>query len=227
MWVTVPGCPRPGVLAGHGRRPDRTIQISELTAAQYAAQGRGPGFGLVVRQGGQTRAATLAAARTRMLPAAGAITVVVRTYQVLTLGLPGFGTDRVRVSVLPNGALTGSAVGTDRLVAGLLIAGFCHPRVRLCLHCLARIAGPGVGLSAGGSSAWRWRLLLAGTHHGNDEFAALGAEFTTCRLSCRPDWPSSRANRPASGAQSATRRHVRLQPRPGCPARARAPDGDG
>jgi len=85
---------------------------------------RGPGFGLVVQQGGQTLAATLAGARTRTLPGAAAITVGGATYQVLTLGLPGFGTDRVRVSVLSNGALTGSPVGTDRLVAGLLIVGF-------------------------------------------------------------------------------------------------------
>jgi len=165
------------VLAGHGRRPDRTIQISELTAGQYAAQVRGPGFGLVVRQGGQTLAATLAAARNRTLPVAGAITVAGATYQVLTLGLPGFGTERLRVSVLSNGSLTAGAVGSDRLVAGLLIAGFV-----LLAFGFAFIASR--ALQGQLSSFLHAARRLGGGDfsspvptHGNDEFAELGAEF--------------------------------------------------
>lgn len=165
------------VLAGHGRRPDRTIQISELTAAQYAAQVRGRGFGLVVRQGSQTLAATLAAARTRSLPAAGAITVGGATYQVLTLGLPGFGTDRVRVSVLSNGALTGSAVGTDRLVAGLLIAGFVVLAFGFAFIASRALQGQVSGFLQAARRLGGGDFSSPVPTHGNDEFAALGAEF--------------------------------------------------
>ena len=81
----------------------------------------GPGFGLVVRQGGRTLAATLPGAAGRALPGSGPITVGGATYQVVTTQLRGFRRHPVRVSVLSNPAPTGGSVGSDRLVAVLFI----------------------------------------------------------------------------------------------------------
>ena len=164
-------------LAGHGGTPDRTIQLSELTANQYAAQLRGRGFGLVVREGGRTLAATLPAARARALPTSGAITAGGATYQVITLSRPGFGAGRVRISMLSNGALTGTSLGGDRLLAGLLIAGFMVLAFGFALIASRALQAQVSGFLQAARRLGSGDFSSPVPTHGNDEFAALGAEF--------------------------------------------------
>jgi len=145
----------------------------------------------------------LAAARTRTLAAAGAITVGGATYQVLTLDLPGFGTDRVRVSVLSNGALTGGAVRTDRLVAGLLIAGF----VLLALG-FAFVASRALQSQVSG-------FLQAARRLGGGDFSSPGADPRQRRIRrarCRVQQHVRSAAGPAHrarGRQARVRRSIR------------------
>ena len=165
------------ILTGHGGTPERTVQLSELTANQYAAQLRGRGFGLVIREGGRTLAATLPAARARALLTSGALTAAGATYQVVTFSRPGFGAGPVRVSMLSNGALTGTSLGADRLLAGLLIAGFMVLAFGFALIASRALQAQVSGFLQAARRLGSGDFSSPVPTQGNDEFAALGAEF--------------------------------------------------
>ncbi|HEY5188504.1 MAG TPA: diguanylate cyclase [Solirubrobacteraceae bacterium] len=167
------------IVRGSGSRPARTITLSELTAAQYAGQLSGSGFGVVVRQNGRTMASTLPAASQRPLPRFGQISLGGRTYQAVTTGFGGFGAGKIEVTVLSDAASTGGSVGADRLVAALFILAFVVLAASFAFLASKALQGQlGEFLEAA-------RRLGAGDFsarvptHGNDEFAALGDEFNS------------------------------------------------
>jgi diguanylate cyclase (GGDEF)-like protein len=173
------GAVAPGlaVIRAGGKRLKRTITLSELTAVQYARQVSGPGFGLVVRQGGRTLAATLPVAAGRLLPRSGQVELGGTAYQAVTTRFSGFGASPVEVTVLSNPASMGGSVGTDRLVAVLFIVVFVILAASFAFLASRALQGQlGEFLAAA-------RRLASGDFsspvptHGNDEFAALGAEF--------------------------------------------------
>ncbi|HET9105381.1 MAG TPA: diguanylate cyclase [Solirubrobacteraceae bacterium] len=172
------------VAAGHGHRT-RTVIISELSAAQYAGQLHGRGFGVVLRQSGQTLASTVPGVRDRVLPRHGNITLGATTYQAVTLSLPGFEGRHVGVTVLSDGALTRTSIGTDRLVAILFIIGFFGLALAFALyvtrdlqHQLAQFLRAAQRLAKGDFSS-------PVPVHGKDEFAALGVEFNAMSAQLR------------------------------------------
>jgi diguanylate cyclase (GGDEF)-like protein len=169
--------PGAAVIRASGRRPERTITLSELTAPQYAAQFSGRGFDVVVRQGSQTLSSTLPAARGRAMPRSGQLRIGKSTYQAVTLSLSGFGNRPVRVTVLSSAAAGGGSVSGDRLVALLFIVGFL-----ILAFGFATLASR--ALQAQLSEFLRAaRRLASGDFsspvptRGQDEFAALGEEF--------------------------------------------------
>lgn len=172
-----------------GSSRTRSIMLSELTAAQYADQLTGRGFEVVVRQGGRTLSSTLQGAQNRALPRSGAVKIGGATYQAVTLGFSSFGTTPVEVTVLSDQAATGGSLATDRLVAAVFIFAFFV--LAVCFTMLASRALQ-AQLSRFLEAA---RRLGSGDFsspiktHGNDEFAALGAEFNkmSVQLSNRLD----------------------------------------
>ena len=172
------------VAAGHDHS-SRTVTISELTAAQYAEQLHGLGFGVVVRESGRTLETTVPLGAGHVLPRLGAVTLGRTTYQVVTLSLVGFGGRRVQVSVLSDRAATSTSVGTDRLLAILFIVGFFVLALGFALFVTRDMQSQ---LSQFLEAAKR---LATGDFsspvpvRGKDEFAALGVEFNAMSAQLR------------------------------------------
>jgi diguanylate cyclase (GGDEF)-like protein len=159
-------------------RPARTVVASTLTAAELARDLAGSGIQVVVRSGASTLASTLPAAAGRTLPhSRGTITIGSTTYQVVTVNFTGFANSPVAVSILSNAQATGGSVATDRLLAGIFIAGFLilafffsllssralHGQLARFLDAARRLAGGDFSSPVPTS--------------GRDEFALLGEEF--------------------------------------------------
>ncbi len=159
-------------------RPARTVVASTLTAGELTRDLAGSGIQVVVRSGTTTLASTLPAAAGRTLPRArGSITIDHIGYQVVTETFTGFDKSQVAVSILSNAQATGGSIGTDRLLAGIFIAGFLilafffsllssralHGQLGRFLDAARRLAGGDFSSSVPTS--------------GRDEFALLGEEF--------------------------------------------------
>ena len=159
-------------------RPGRKVVASTLTAAQLAHDLSGSGIEVVVRSGATTLASTLPAAAGRRLPRSrGSVTIDSTAYQVVTVSFAGFDNSQVAVSILSNAQATGGAVGADRALAGIFIAGFLilafffsllasralHGQLGRFLDAARRLAGGDFSSSVPTS--------------GRDEFALLGEEF--------------------------------------------------
>ncbi len=171
--------PGVAIVKASGSFPTQSITLSELTAAQYAAELSGRGIKVVVRQGGRTLSSTLPAAQGRALPRSGQIGLGHSRYQAQTLNFSGFGSTPVTVTVLSDLGVTNGSVGTDRLVAGAFILAFFI--LAVCFTLLVSRA-----LQAQLSSFLEAaRRLGSGDFsspiptQGKDEFAALGAEFNS------------------------------------------------
>jgi diguanylate cyclase (GGDEF)-like protein len=164
------------VTAG-ARRPPRTVEVSDLTAAQYANDLEGSGIQVVVRSGGSTLASTLPAAAGLTLPQRGSITIGANSYRVATQRFAGFDGASVDVTVLSNVAAAGGSVADDRVLAAMFIAGFLilafffsvlasralHGQLSRFLEAARRL----------GSGDFSSTVPTAG----RDEFALLGEEF--------------------------------------------------
>ena len=166
------------VVTASGARAARTVAVSDLTAAQYTDDLRGPGIQVVVRSGdGTTLAATLPAAAGLRLPNRGPITIGADSYRVVTRSFAGFNHAAVDVSVLSNVGATAGSVGDDRLLAAVFIVGFLllafffsllasralHGQLSRFLEAARRL----------GSGDFSSPVPTAG----RDEFALLGEEF--------------------------------------------------
>jgi diguanylate cyclase (GGDEF)-like protein len=157
-----------------------TVQVSTLTAPEFARDlGTSPDVEVVVRQGARTLHSTLAGIAGRPLPRRGSFSANGHSYRVLTQTFRGFGPAPVRVTMLSNLSATSSSVGTSRIVAAIFIAGFLL--LAFCFSSLASRALEGQirrFLDAArrlGSGDFSSPVPI----EGNDEFAALGAEFNS------------------------------------------------
>ncbi|MGH2895942.1 MAG: diguanylate cyclase [Solirubrobacteraceae bacterium] len=159
-------------------RPARTVVASQLTAGELVRDLAGSGVEVVVRSGNTTLASTLPAAAGRTLPRSrGSITIGSTAYEAVTVTFTGFNNARVAVSILSNAQATGGSIGTDRVLAGIFIAGFLvlafffsllssralHGQLGRFLDAARRLAGGDFSSPVPTS--------------GRDEFALLGEEF--------------------------------------------------
>jgi diguanylate cyclase (GGDEF)-like protein len=161
-------------------QPQWSIDVSELTADDYARSLQGQGIEVVVRLGTTTLASTLPAAAHMTLPARhGTVTVGRDRYRVVTEGLPGFHNTRIAVSVLSDVNSTDSSPNEDRLLAAGFIVAFLILAFFFALLAtralegqLARFLDAARRLGSGDFSS-----PIQTTGH--DEFAALGEEFNS------------------------------------------------
>ncbi|MFZ0041949.1 MAG: diguanylate cyclase [Solirubrobacteraceae bacterium] len=169
----------PGIalVRASSRRPAQMVEISELTAAQYAHSLASSGTQVVVRSGGATLDTTLPAAAQRALPARGTIAIGSASYRAVTQTFAGFAGSRVQVTVLSDLSATGGSVASDRLLAAAFIAGFLvlafffSVLASRALHGqLSRFLEAARRLGSGDFSS-----PIQTTGH--DEFAQLGQEF--------------------------------------------------
>ncbi|HWC87278.1 MAG TPA: diguanylate cyclase [Solirubrobacteraceae bacterium] len=162
-------------------RPAATIEVSQLTADDYARQltTRNPGVGVVVRQGPRTLASTLPAASAHRLPGPGTVRLGGTDYRAVTTLHRGIGAKPVHVTVLLNLTRTESSVQTSQLLAAIFIAGFVLLAFAFSVLASRALQGQlGRFLEAA-------RRLGSGDFsapvptEGRDEFAALGEEFNS------------------------------------------------
>jgi diguanylate cyclase (GGDEF)-like protein len=161
-------------------QPQWSIEVSELTAADYARSLQGQGIEVVVRSGATTLASTLPASARMSLPAQhGTVTVGRARYRVVTESLSGFHNARIAVSVLSDVNSTNGSLNEDRLLAaGFIIAFlilaffFALLATRALEGQLARFLDAARRLGSGDFSS-----PIHTT--GRDEFAALGEEFNS------------------------------------------------
>ncbi|MGB9182646.1 MAG: diguanylate cyclase [Solirubrobacteraceae bacterium] len=165
------------IVRAAAQHPARTITLSDLAAGEYAGQVSGEGFGIVVRQGGATLAATLPVPAGRALPRAGQLTVSGKAYQAVTMSFRGFGPSKVDITVLSNPATTAGSVGTDRLVAVLFILAFVVLAASFAYLASRALQGQLNGFLEAARRLGAGDFSAPVPTHGNDEFAALGDEF--------------------------------------------------
>jgi diguanylate cyclase (GGDEF)-like protein len=104
------------------------LQVSVLDAPTYARLvKRLTKLDTIVRRGDTVLASTIPGVDRPLLPRSGTsgrVRVGDGEFQAATFGAPGFGGQRLEVSVLEPQSLTSGAIRNGRLVAGLVLAGF-------------------------------------------------------------------------------------------------------
>jgi diguanylate cyclase (GGDEF)-like protein len=138
----------------------------------------GPGVQVLVRSGQSTLASTLPAAAGRAMPRShGTVNIAGTTYQAVTVAFAGFDQEQIAVSILSDAEVSSGSVATDRVLAGVFIAGFMilafffsllasralHGQIARFLDAARRLAGGDFSSPVPTS--------------GRDEFALLGEEF--------------------------------------------------
>jgi diguanylate cyclase (GGDEF)-like protein len=173
------GALAPGVATVRAPVPSRSrsVTLSELSAAQFASQLSGRGFGVVVRQGNRTLSTTVGAARNAVLPRSGTVSLAGQSYQVVTLRLSGFGRTPVWVMVLSDTSATNGSVASDRVVAAIFILGFLILAFGFSLLASRGLQSQLANFLAAARRLARGDFSSPIPTHGNDEFAALATEF--------------------------------------------------
>jgi len=168
------------VLAAHGH-PAATVEVSVLTASQYATElsAGDSGVGVVVRQGPLTLASTLPGSSGHRLPGPGTVHIDGTAYRAVTTLHRGLGGKPVHVTVLVNLAKFESSVQGDEVLAAIFIAlfvllafAFSVLSSRALQSQLGRFLEAARRLGSGDFSA-------PVPTEGRDEFAALGQEFNS------------------------------------------------
>jgi diguanylate cyclase (GGDEF)-like protein len=158
--------------------PATTVRVSALTAADYARDlASSPTVEIVVEQGGQLLASTRPVSSGVRFPNRGSVALGHAKYRAVTQSFTGFEDQAVRVTSLSNLSATASSVGTSRLVAAIFIVGFLVLALAFSLLSSRALQGQ---LSRFLEAARRLASGDFSSHvptEGNDEFAALGAEF--------------------------------------------------
>jgi diguanylate cyclase (GGDEF)-like protein len=157
-----------------------TVRVSTVTASEFARDlGTSPDVEVVVRQGSSTLYSTLPGIGSQVIPRRGSFSAGGHSYRVVTQAVVGFGPTPVRVTMLSDLSATSSSVGTSRIVAAIFIVGFLllafsfsilasralEGQIRRFLDAARRLGGGDFSSSI--------------PTEGNDEFAALGAEFNS------------------------------------------------
>jgi diguanylate cyclase (GGDEF)-like protein len=168
------------VIRATATHPRRTVEISELTPAQYGRELTSTGVAVVVRAAGRTLGATLPAAARRTLPASrGTVAIGHSRYRVITQRFSGFGDDHVEVSVLSDVAATTGSAGDDRLLAGIFLGAFLVLAVFFGLLASRALEGQLAGFLDAARRLGGGDFSAPIETTGHDEFAALGEEFNS------------------------------------------------
>ena len=168
----------PGI-AKVNRRPaaEITITVSTIHASEYARDLTGPAAAVVVRQSGRMLASTLPTAPANSLPTRGTVTIGKHRYQAVTQTFAGFAGHAVSVTVLSNTSVTATSVGTSRIVAVIFIVGFLLLAVAFSVLASRALQGQVSRFLEAAKRLGSGDFSSPVPTEGNDEFAALGAEF--------------------------------------------------
>jgi diguanylate cyclase (GGDEF)-like protein len=156
-----------------------TVMVSELTASQYTRELSSPGVAVLVRDGPRFLASTLALPRSHSLPAAGNLTLHGKGYSAVSQTFPGFGRAPVTVTVLSALSATATSLGGSRAVAVVLIAAFLVLAFGFSLLASRALQGRLSGFLDAARRLGSGDFSSPIRVEGNDEFAALGAEFNS------------------------------------------------
>ena len=155
-----------------------TMTVSELTASQYARE-LPPDLGVVVRQGPKVLTATLPVANPASLPRSGSITLDGKGYRAVSQTFTGFGGAAVTVTVMSALSATVSSPGGSRALASLLIIAFLVLALGFSLLASRALQGRLTGFLEAARRLGSGDFSAPIRVEGNDEFAALGAEFNS------------------------------------------------
>jgi len=171
----------PGSVIVRDPAPGRsmTVTVSELTATQYARQLSSPRVAVVVRQGHRVSASTVAVSNAASVPAAGNTTVDGKGYRVVSQKFAGFGGTSVTITVLSALSATATSLGGSRLVAVVLIIAFLVLAFGFSLLASRALQGRLSGFLEAARRLGSGDFSAPIRVEGNDEFAALGAEFNS------------------------------------------------
>jgi diguanylate cyclase (GGDEF)-like protein len=171
----------PGMAIVHQVGSSRKLAVTvwAVSASDYANQISGHGSAAIVQRDGRVLGSTVPAKEVRTVPQSGEVHLNGATYRTDTLRFHGYALSPVAVTVLSDTASTGGSASTWRILAALFIAlflalavGFTLLMSRALQGQLDRFLQAARRLGAGDFSS---RIET----HGNDEFAALGAEFNS------------------------------------------------
>ncbi|MBV9311466.1 MAG: diguanylate cyclase [Solirubrobacterales bacterium] len=163
-------------IRGANRPALSSVEVSTLTATQYARELSPPGVGVVVSQRGRILASTLPGAPAGSKAGKSTVALHGSQYRAVTQRFPSYGGSDY-VTVFSNLAATSTGLGADRTVAAAFIAAFLVLALSFSVLASRALGGQ---LSRFLQAA---RRLAGGDFsspvptEGHDEFAALGSEF--------------------------------------------------
>ena len=166
------------------------VTVSELAASQYAHELSSPGVAVVVRDGSRIIASTVALPRSSSsVPAADSLTVQGKGYRATSQVFTGFGRAPITVTILSALSATATSLGGSRAVAVVLIVAFLALAFGFSLLASRALQGRLSGFLEAARRLGSGDFSSPIRVEGNDEFAALGAEFNSMssELSSRLD----------------------------------------
>jgi len=152
------------------------VTVSELTASQYPRE-LPADVGLVVRQGPKVLTSTIAVPNAASLPPSATITAHGKDYRAMSHTFAGFGGAQVTVTVMSALSATPTSLGGSRAVAAVLIAAFLALAFGFSLLASRALQGRLSGFLEAARRLGSGDFSAPIRVEGNDEFAALGAEF--------------------------------------------------
>jgi diguanylate cyclase (GGDEF)-like protein len=156
-----------------------TVTVSELTASQYARELSAPGVAVVVRDGTNVLASTVALSSSTLSAPDGNVTLRGKGYRAVSQTFTGFGGARVRVTVLSALSATASSLGGSRVVAAVLIVAFLALAFGFSLLASRALQGRLSGFLEAARRLGSGDFSSPIRVEGRDEFAALGMEFNS------------------------------------------------
>jgi len=156
-----------------------TVTVSELTASQYARELSAPGVGVVVRDGANVLASTVALSSSTPPARDGNMTLHGKGYRAVSQTFVGFGGARVTVTVLSALSATAASLGGSRVVAAVLIVAFLVLALGFSLLASRALQGRLSGFLEAARRLGSGDFSSPIRVEGRDEFAALGMEFNS------------------------------------------------
>ena len=156
-----------------------TVTVSELTASQYARELSAPGVAVVVRDGTNVLASTVALSSSTPPAPDGNVTLRGKGYRAVSQTFTGFGGARVNVTVLSALSATASSLGGSRVVAAVLIVAFLALAFGFSLLASRALQGRLSGFLEAARRLGSGDFSSPIRVEGRDEFAALGMEFNS------------------------------------------------
>jgi diguanylate cyclase (GGDEF)-like protein len=158
---------------------EMTVTVSELTPSQYARELSAPGVAVVVRDGTNVLASTVALANSTPPMLDGNVTLGGKDYRAVSQTFSGFRGARVTVTVLSALSATAASLGGSRAVAVVLIVAFLVLALGFSLLASRALQGRLSGFLEAARRLGSGDFSSPIRVEGSDEFAALGMEFNS------------------------------------------------